>query len=63
MLMVKSGECFNSKNLNYTCWGRWHEGYITATPQSAQFNYLIKIYLYLYDPVFYLLNGPDWYIL
>ncbi len=26
-----------------------------------QLNYLIKIYLYLYDPVFYLLNGPDWY--
>ncbi len=26
----------------------------------AQLNYLIKIYLYLYDPVFYLLNGPDW---
>ncbi len=27
----------------------------------AQLNYLIKIYLYLYNPVFYLLNGPDWY--
>ncbi len=20
--MVKSGECFNSQNVNYTCWGR-----------------------------------------
>ncbi len=38
----------NSQNVNYTCWGRWHEGYITATLKSAQLNYLIKIYLYLH---------------
>ncbi len=25
----------------------------------AQLNDLIKIYLYLYSPFFYLLNGPD----
>ncbi len=23
-----------TEKVNYTCWGRWHEGYITATPKT-----------------------------
>ncbi len=55
--MVKSGECINSQNVNYTCWERDDTKEINSEIR-AQLNYLIKIYLYLYDPVFYLLNGP-----
>ncbi len=53
--MVKSGECFNSQNMSYTCWGiddtkqLWNQSTVTLFNQN----------LFIYNPVFYLLNGPD----
>ncbi len=53
--MVKSGECFNSQNMSYTCWGiddrkqPWNQSTVTLFNQN----------LFIYNPVFYLLNGPD----
>ncbi len=46
--MVKR-ECFNSQNVNYTCFREMTRRlYHCNSEIRAQFNYLIKIYLYLY---------------
>ncbi len=51
------------QNVNYTCCG----DDLKAISLQLRNQSTVKLFnqnlfrLYLYDPVFYLLNGPDWY--